>query len=153
MQCAVNLFIYQAREYRQQGFWHPSFYGIIRFGFPALLSLRKGKVNTSLFFSLLSLSKHSLSSKKINKERNTTIYPPSKQRLHKVCFLQNQGCQKPCCSLVNKEVVCSMQRTLCIITRPGHLHGGNICQCYPCRSSAIWQRTDCSIISVSHTLN
>ena len=28
-----------------------------------------------------------------------------------------------------------------------------ICQCYPCRSSAIWEQTGCSIMSVSHTPN
>ena len=42
---------------------------------------------------------------------------------------------------------------LVIIPRPGHLHRGNICQCYPCRSSIIWWRTCCSIMSVSHTPN
>ena len=43
--------------------------------------------------------------------------------------------------------------TLYIIPGPGNLHRGNICQCYPCRSSTIWQRTGCSIMSVSHTPN
>ena len=40
---------------------------------------------------------------------------------------------------------------LYIIPLPGHLHRGNICQCYPCRSRAIWLQTGCSIMSVSHT--
>ena len=43
--------------------------------------------------------------------------------------------------------------TICIIPRPGYWHGCNICQCYPCRSRAIWRQTDCSIMSVSHTPN
>ena len=43
--------------------------------------------------------------------------------------------------------------TLDIIPRPGNLHIGNICQCYPCRSRAIWRRTGSSIMSVSHTPN
>ena len=46
-----------------------------------------------------------------------------------------------------------LHSTLLIIPRPGHLHRGNICQCYPCRSRAIWQQTGCSIMSVSHTPN
>ena len=28
--------------------------------------------------------------------KTTTLFPPSKQRLHKLCFLQKLGCQKPC---------------------------------------------------------
>ena len=43
--------------------------------------------------------------------------------------------------------------TLLIIPRPGHLHRGNICQCYPCQSKVIRWRTGCSIMSVSHTPN
>ena len=41
---------------------------------------------------------------------NTTLFPPSQQRLHKLCFMQKLGCQKPCweqarlSSLVNKQV-------------------------------------------------
>ena len=35
----------------------------------------------------------------------------------------------------------------------GYIPRGNICQCYPCRSCAIWEQTGCSIMSVSHTPN
>ena len=43
-------------------------------------------------------------------KRNSILVLPSKQRLHKLCFLQKLGCQKPCwdqtrlSSLVNKQV-------------------------------------------------
>ena len=36
-----------------------------------------------------------LSSRKAVK-RSTIQFPPKKQRLHKLCFLQKLGCQKPC---------------------------------------------------------
>ena len=52
-----------------------------------------------------------------------------------------------------QDSFCAWKWLLFIIPRPGHLHRGNICQCYPCRSSFIWQRTGCSTISVSHTPN
>ena len=43
---------------------------------------------------------------------------------------------------------------LYIIPRPGHLHRGNVCQCYPCRSRPIWRLAGgCSIMAVSHTTN
>ena len=45
------------------------------------------------------------------------------------------------------------QCTVYIIPQPGNLHKGNICQCYPCRSRAVWRQTGCSIMSVSHTPN
>ena len=44
-------------------------------------------------------------------QRNSTLVLQSYKRLHKLCFLQKQGCQKPCwdqarlSSLVNNQVV------------------------------------------------
>ena len=74
----------ESLAWSHQGFWYPSFCrkpnlwslwygGISRCGFPALLSWRKRKVETSLFFILPCLSKHSLSSRKSMK-RSTTNY-------------------------------------------------------------------------------
>ena len=52
----------------------------------------------------------SCSSLHTNNAENPTFVLPSKQRLHKLCFLRKLGCQKPCwdqarlSSLVNKQV-------------------------------------------------
>ena len=77
--------------------------------FTCITFMEKGKGEPSKLVILQSLSKHFLSSRKSMK-RTTTIYPPSKQRLHREHFLQKRGCQKPCwdqarlSSLVNKQV-------------------------------------------------
>ena len=32
-----------------------------------------------------------------NEATNSILVVPSKQKVHKLCFLQKLGCQKPCC--------------------------------------------------------
>ena len=67
-------------------------------------------METCPFFVLSRFSTNSLSSRKSLK-RSTTLFPPSKQMLHKSQFLQKLTCQKPywdqarLSSLVNKQVV------------------------------------------------
>ena len=114
------MFIYQAREsslvpagFLTAQFLQKQIYvafvmmGELRWYFSALIADRTGKVEKSLFYLLLSPSSHSLCSKKPIK-RNPTLFPKSKQRLHKPQFLQKLGCQKPSwdqarlSSLVNK---------------------------------------------------
>ena len=102
----------------QQGFWQPIFCRKLSLRslwcdrrtdvfFSALIACRIGKVDTSPFNIIWSISTHSRFSKKAMKRR-TTLLPQSKERLHKLRFLQKLGCQKPCwdqarlSSLVNK---------------------------------------------------
>ena len=81
----------------------------LRWHFSALLSWRKRKVETCPFYIISSFSTHSLSSRKAMK-RSTSLFPPSKQRVHKSQFLQKLSCQKPywdqarLSSLVYKQV-------------------------------------------------
>ena len=83
--------------------------GELKWFFSALIACRKWKVETSPFYIIQSISSHSCSSRKAIK-RGTTLVPQSKQRLHKLCFLQKLGRPKPCwdqaglSSLVNKQV-------------------------------------------------
>ena len=61
----------------------------------------------------------------------------------------------PALSLFVQHALLKYLRHCFSIPRPGHLHKGNICQCYPCRSRAIWRQTGCSIniMSLSQTPN
>ena len=107
--CFTNLFIYQAREslaWSQQGFWQPIFCrkrnlwslcfdGRTRVKFLCIAWMEKRKSGDKSFFHPFGFFMLSLSSRKaVN--RSTTQFPQSKQRLHKLCFLQKLGCQKPC---------------------------------------------------------
>ena len=94
--------------------------------FSALLARRKGKEETSPFYLIPIFSTYSLSSRKAMK-KNSNLFPPSKQRLHKSQFLQTLGCQKPywdqarLSSLVNKPV--AMYRPLVHVVTLGNSFG------------------------------
>ena len=105
----LNLFIYQARQslaWSQQGFWQPSFCrkrnlwrlcfdGKTKVKFLCIASIEKRKSGDKSIFHPLSILMLPLSSRKaVN--ISTTRFPQSKQRLHKIQFLQKLGCQKPC---------------------------------------------------------
>ena len=106
---SCNLFIYQARQslaWSQQGFWCPSFcrkrtlgslcfdwgnWAVILFNASlkergSIMKLKGWKVD---LFPLLFVSIAAM-------QRNFTLGLPSKQSLHKLCFLQKLGCLKPC---------------------------------------------------------
>ena len=99
----INLFIYEAREYSlvpigfltaqflQKGWWHLMMVEIW-WCFSLLLSWRKEGVKRND----VDWSYHCFSFFKQALQRNTTSLLPSQQRLHKLCFLQKQACQKPC---------------------------------------------------------
>ena len=106
-----NLFIYQARQslaWSQQGFWPPSFCrknNLWSFCFDGrtkpkvkflcIASMEKRESGDKSIFHPFSFLLLCLSSRKaVN--RSTTRFPQSKQRLHKLRFLQKLGCQKPC---------------------------------------------------------
>ena len=97
----TNLLIYQAKEsslvpagfltaqFLQKNLFYEAFLvmGPLRWYFSTLIAWRAGKVETSLFYIMLSLSTHSLCFKKSIK-RSPTLFPQLKQMLHKTQFLQ-----------------------------------------------------------------
>ena len=104
-----NLFIYQAREslaWSQQCFWQPIFcrkhiLWSLCFDWRTtvkclcIASMEKRKRGDKSIFHPFSYLMLPLSSRKaVN--RSTTRFPQSKQRLHKLRFLQKLDCQKPC---------------------------------------------------------
>ena len=126
-----NLFFFTRLEslaWSQQDFWQASFCrncnlwslcydGRNKVGFLCIVCMEKGRVDTSSLFILSSNSTHSLSYRKAMK-RSTTLFPTSKQRLHKSQFLQKLSCQTPywdhaiLSSLVNKQVAVQVYCTV-----------------------------------------
>ena len=114
----------------QQGFWQPIFcrkrnvkplLQWENWGGVSLQCWHGEKDNWKPFYST-----HFLSSRKAM-ERSTSLFPPSKQRVHKSQFLQKLSCQKPywdqarLSSLVNKPV--AMYRPLVHVVTLGNSFG------------------------------
>ena len=78
-------------------------------GFLCIVCMKKERVETYPFFILPSFFTFSLSSRKAM-QRSTTLFLPSRQRLHKSQFLQKVSCQKlywhqaRLSSLINNQV-------------------------------------------------
>ena len=105
----LNLFIYQARQslpWSHQIFWQPSFCskrnlwrlcfdGKIEVKFRCIAAMEKKKSGPDSIFHPFSFMILPLSFREAL-NRSTIQFPQSKQRLHKLRFLQKLDCQKPC---------------------------------------------------------
>ena len=80
---------------RKRNLWSLCFDGRTKVKFLCIASMEKRKSGDKSIFHPFTFLVLPLSSRKAVKS-STTKLPPSKQRLHKLCFLQKLGCQNPC---------------------------------------------------------